>query len=257
MVQHIVDNNNFVVGLRTWDEFPMSKEIYNKFIIMAGGRGLRLKPYTDTVPKPMLKVGDRPILQCIIEKARNEGFNDFTICINYLGAQIESFFGDGSSFGVNIDYVREDSPLGTAGALTLLKISPNDPIVVTNGDVLTDVRYSDILEYHLNHKSDLTMAVRIHERQSPFGVVKLTGIAVSDIVEKPVNIEYINAGVYVVESMVLKYMKSNSYLDMPEFFKIVINDNKKVIAFQIHEPWVDIGTHKDYESVKDNSKYLK
>ena len=253
----IVDSDNLVIGLRTWDEFAFNKDFSNKFIIMAGGRGARLKPYTDTVPKPMLKVGNRPILQYIIEKARSEGFVDFKICINYLGHQIEKYFGDGSNFDVNIEYIREDTALGTAGALTLFNDTPDTPVIVTNGDVLTDVRYSDILEYHNNHKADLTMAVRIHERQSPFGVVHLNDIEIINIVEKPKIIEFINAGVYVIGPIAFAYMLPNTYIDMPDLYKLLIENGKKVIAFQVHEPWVDVGTHKEYEAVRDNEKFTK
>jgi NDP-sugar pyrophosphorylase family protein len=165
-------------------------------VIMAGGKGTRLHPLTDNCPKPMLRITGKPILEHIIERAKIEGFSHFVLAINYLGNMIEEYFGNGHALGVNIDYLREEKPLGTAGALSLLNPRPDIAFVVTNGDVLTDIRYGEVLDFHLQHHAKATMAVRIHEWQNPFGVVKTQGIEIIGYEEKPLSRSHINAGVY-------------------------------------------------------------
>jgi CBS domain-containing protein len=187
-----VNEKKQVINLYTWDEINIKKEKINKIVIMAGGKGTRLQPYTDKCPKPMLEVSGKPMLQHIIENARNEGFRDFILSVNYLSDVIEDYFSDGQKLGVNIKYLKEDIPLGTAGALSFLR-GIEDDIIVTNGDIVSDIKYSDLLDFHLRNRSFATMAVRIHEWQNPYGVVKLKGLNIIAFEEKPIHTEYINA----------------------------------------------------------------
>lgn len=176
-VQQIpVVKDGFIHGIHLLDEVLVPKRRNNRFIIMAGGFGRRMLPYTEACPKPMLKVAGRPILEHIIDRAKNDGFEEFIISIGYLGEIIEKYFENGHRFGVNITYIREEKPLGTAGALSLLSNLDNEPVVVTNGDVITDLSYADLLGFHIKNGADATMAVRSYEWQNPFGVVEVSGL---------------------------------------------------------------------------------
>ena len=164
----ILDKNQKIIGLHTWDKIS-APEKDNIFVIMAGGEGTRLRPHTEKCPKPLVEVAGKPMLQHIIERASSEGFYNFHIAINYLGNMIEESFKDGSHLGVNIKYIKESSPLGTAGALSLIDTLSDEPIVITNGDVITGIKYADILNFHITHSASATMAVRSHEWQNPLG----------------------------------------------------------------------------------------
>jgi UTP-glucose-1-phosphate uridylyltransferase len=199
----VVDENRFVVGLHLWDELLAPANRSNVMVIMAGGRGTRLGAHTKDCPKPLLPVGGKPMLAHIIERAKAEGFENFVLAIHYLGNMIEDYFRDGSQLNVRIEYLRESTPLGTAGALGLFKMRPTDPFLVTNGDVLTDIRYAEMLDFHIRHRATATMAVRLHEWQHPFGVVKTNGVDIVGFDEKPVARSHINAGIYVLAPDVL------------------------------------------------------
>ena len=169
-----------------------------KVVIPMAGYGTRLRPHTEECPKPLLPVGGKPMLEHIVERAAESGFRRIVLAVRYLGHMIEEHFGDGGPWGVEIDYLREDSPLGTAGALAMLEPRPEQPFVVTNGDVLTDTSYGDLLDYHNRHQASATMAVRLYEMQNPFGVVQINGIVIEGFEEKPVIQSHINAGIYVI-----------------------------------------------------------
>jgi len=241
----IVDEQHYVVGLHLWDEISTIPVRPNLFVIMAGGMGTRLRPYTENCPKPMLLVSEKPMLEHIIERAKREGFTHFVVAIHYLGHIIEDYFGTGDRMGVRIDYLREQSPLGTAGALGLLNPWPNLPFIVTNGDVLTDIHYGQLLDFHIYHSATATMAVRVHEWQHPFGVVKTKGIDIIGFEEKPVFRSHINAGIYVLEPEVLNFLESGFYCDMPTLFERLQGKAKCTAAYPIHEPWLDVGRPDD------------
>lgn len=171
----VVDAYRHIVGLHLWNEIEKPNKRSNIMVIVAGGKGTRLRPQTENCPKPLLHVGGRPMLEHIIERAKLDGFTQFVISIHYLGHMIEAHFGDGARFGVHIEYLKEESPLGTAGALKLLNPIPDSPFVVTNGDVITDIRYGELLDFHVRNTAAATMAVRVHEWQNPFGVVQMRG----------------------------------------------------------------------------------
>ena len=248
----IVDNANKVIGLHLWDQVVVPSSRPNVMVIMAGGMGTRLRPHTEDCPKPMLDLGGRPILEHIIERAKLEGFSRFIVTLNYLGKMIEDHFGSGENFNVEIRYTNEDSPLGTAGALSLLDPVPSEAFIVTNGDVLTDIRYGKVLDFHKQQKATATMAVKVHEWQNPFGVVKTDGIKISGFDEKPVDRSYINAGVYALEPESLSNLTHGSFCDMPTLFERLSEKELLTIAYAMHEDWLDIGRPDDYEEAENS-----
>lgn len=243
----IVNEDGQVQGLHLWDHLAQPIARKNTMVIMAGGRGARMHPQTDICPKPMLKVAGKPMLEHIIQQARDGGFEDFIISLHYLGHIIEEHFLDGSSLDVRIQYLRETSPLGTAGALSLLENAPDQPLVITNGDVITDIRYGELLDFHERHMADATMAVRMHEWENPFGVVNIDGIRITGFHEKPVSRSHINAGVYVMSPRVLKLLARGEHCDMPTLFERARQDGLETIAYPMHEPWLDVGRPADLD----------
>jgi len=241
----IVDQKGVVEGLQLWDEISAPSIKTNKILIMAGGIGSRLGDHTKNCPKPLLPVAGKPMLQHIIERAREEGFTNFILSVGYLAPMIEEFFGDGSNFEVVIKYLHEDSPLGTAGALGLINPVPEESLIITNGDVISDIRFGELLDFHQRHNAVATMAVRSHEWQHPFGVVETNGVDIVRLEEKPVYRSHINAGVYAIEPEVIVGIEENIKLDMPELFEKLKFLNKKTIAFPMHEPWLDVGKPAD------------
>ena len=250
----IVDENLNVVGLHLWDEISSIPVRSNIMVIMAGGKGTRLHPQTENCPKPLLPIAGKPILEHIIDRAKAEGFSHFVLAIYHLGHMIEEYFGNGERFGVNIDYLREESPLGTAGALSLLNPVPDSAFVVTNGDVITDIRYGELIDFHQQHFAKATMAVRVHEWQNPFGVVEINGIEITGYEEKPISRTHINAGVYVVEPSVLGLLTKSAPCDMPSLFELLREKEECVVAYPIHEPWLDVGRPEDLKVARSVSE---
>jgi dTDP-glucose pyrophosphorylase len=242
----IVDKDRRVVGLHLWDQVIVPAPLTNLMVIMAGGLGTRLRPYTENYPKPLLPVAGKPMLQHIIERARAEGFRRFVLAIHHLGHMIEDFFGDGSQWQVRIEYLREEHPLGTAGAIGLLEPRPDGPFLVTNGDVLTDIRYADLLGFHARHRAAATMAVRLHEWQHPYGVVRTKGVDIVGFEEKPIARTHINAGVYVLEPSALDCLKPGEHCDMPALFSRLQGQAGRTIVYPMHEPWLDVGRPDEY-----------
>lgn len=249
----VVDESGSVVGLHLWDELLAPSNRPNIMVIMAGGRGTRLGSYTENCPKPLLPVGGKPMLEHIIERAKTEGFENFVLATHYLGHMIEDYFEDGRKFQVKIEYLRENTPLGTAGALGLLSVRPVEPFLVTNGDVLTDIRYGELLDFHIRHGASATMAVRLHEWQHPFGVVKTSGVDIIGFEEKPVARSHINAGIYVLEPGVLNSIESNEHCDMPTLFARVQDQQARTIVYPMHEPWLDVGRPADLEKARSEN----
>ena len=241
----VVDEQHHVVGLHLWDEITSIATRSNLMVIMAGGMGTRLRPHTEHCPKPLLPVAGKPMLEHIIDRAKMEGFSHFVLAIHYLGQKIEAQFGNGERLGVKIDYLREESPLGTAGALSLLNPLPNAPFVVTNGDVITDIRYGELLDFHIRNDAAATMAVRVHEWQHPFGVVQTRGIEIVGFEEKPIARSHINAGVYALDPGALSVLSANGHCDMPTLFERLQLQAKRTVAYPMHEPWLDVGRPED------------
>lgn len=241
----VVDDEYHVIGLHLWDEITTPPSRPNLMVIMAGGKGTRLLPHTENCPKPMLSIAGKPMLEHIIDRAKLEGFNHFVLSIHYLGHMIESHFGNGDRLGVQIDYLREESPLGTAGALGLLNPLPDFPFVVTNGDVMTDIRYGELLDFHIRHDAAATMAVRVHEWQHPFGVVRTQGVEIVGFEEKPISRTHINAGVYALDPAALIDLTADERCDMPTLFERLQARTQRTVAYPMHEPWMDIGRPDD------------
>ncbi|WP_018394633.1 nucleotidyltransferase family protein [Bacillus sp. 37MA] len=219
----------------------------NIVILMAGGIGTRLRPLTEGIPKPMLKVGDKPILETIIESFKNFGFKNFILSVNYKKEIIKDYFQDGTHLGVNIEYIEENKRLGTAGALSLLTARPDAPFFVMNGDLLTKINYEQLLDFHSDTKSAATMCVREYEYQVPYGVIETENHRLLSIVEKPVHKSFVNAGIYVLNPDALQYIPKGEFYDMPDLFKKMMDLQEEVSAFPLREYWLDIGRVDDYE----------
>ncbi len=250
----VVNEHQQVVGLHLWDEITTSPTRPNLMVIMAGGKGTRLRPYTENCPKPLVMVAGKPMLEHIIERGKLEGFSHFVIAIHYLGHMIVDHFGNGDCLGVKIDYLREQSPLGTAGALALLNPRPDAPFVVTNGDVITDIRYGELLDFHNRYEATATMAVRIHEWQHPFGVVQTNGVEIIGFEEKPIARSHINAGVYTLSPEALNELVTETPCDMPTLFQRLQAQAKRTVAYPMHEPWLDVGRPDDLRIANSNDK---
>ena len=252
----VVDELHHVVGLHLWNEITASPARDNLMVIMAGGIGARLLPHTENCPKPLLLVGGKPMLEHIIARAKLEGFHNFVLAIHYLGHMIEDYFGNGERLGVQIDYLREESPLGTAGALSLLNPLPDAPFVVTNGDVITDINYGELLDFHTRQSAAATMAVRIHEWQHPFGVVQTQGVEIVGFEEKPIARSHINAGVYALDPLALNVLTADAHCDMPTLFERLQVKRQRTVAYPMHEPWLDVGRPDDYAAINKMHELL-
>ncbi len=243
----IVDGNGILFDLKTIDHLIKNPTLKNPIFLMAGGFGKRLRPLTENIPKPLLKVGDKPIIETIIKQFIECGFNEFYISTHYKSEKIREYFKDGSEFGAHIQYIHEDIPLGTAGSLGLLpRDIPDLPVIVMNGDLLTKVDFNNLLEFHNASGADATMCVREYDIQVPFGVVKMKEGRIQKITEKPVHNFFVNAGIYVLNHKLIKKVDGESYLDMPDLLKNEL-DNKGINAFPIHEYWLDIGRIEEYK----------
>jgi dTDP-glucose pyrophosphorylase len=250
----VVNEKQQVIGLHLWDKMTSPPSRKNMMVVMAGGRGTRLMPHTENCPKPMVMVAGKPMLEHIIIRGQQEGFNNFILAIHHMGHLIEEYFGNGDQLGVNIEYLREDSPLGTAGALSLLDPSLDEPFLVTNGDVITDIRYGELLDFHNRYQAVATMAVRVHEWQHPFGVVQTEGVEIVGFEEKPISRSHINAGVYVLTPDALNELVLDEPCDMPKLFERLQEKSKRIVAYPMHEPWLDVGSPDDlvkFKSEKD------
>jgi dTDP-glucose pyrophosphorylase len=252
----VVDGDLRVVRLETLDEMIQSRSRQNHVVLMAGGLGSRLSPLTDDRPKPMLTIGNKPLLETILENFIEYGFGRFHISVNYLAEVVKSHFGDGSRWGVEISYLQEDRKLGTAGALSLLPERPVDPLVVMNGDLLTKVNLSQLLEFHSSHQVKATMCVREYDFRVPYGVVEFDDYRIARIDEKPIQRFFVNAGIYTLEPDALDLVPSNAYFDMPTLFEKLIARGEQTAAFPIREYWLDIGHLADYDRANGEFKQV-
>ena len=250
----IVDDNGIVLDLKEIEELVEPKIKTNRVILMVGGLGTRLRPLTQDMPKPMLKVGNKPILQTIVDKFAEYGFVNITMCVNFNASIIRDYFGDGKEFGVNIDYVLEQKRMGTAGALSLLKERPSEPFFVMNGDLLTNVNFEHIFNYHTLHKATATMCVREYDYEVPYGVVKMNDNKITAIAEKPVQKFFVSAGIYMLSPEILDLIPQDEFYDMPVLFEKLIKLSKNVISFPIREYWLDIGRMEEYQRANEEYK---
>ncbi|MEL4394895.1 nucleotidyltransferase family protein [Shewanella algae] len=244
----LLDEMGKVVGIETLQKALYKPKYNNPVFLMAGGFGTRLRPLTDNCPKPMLKIGDKPILETVIRSFIKSGFVNFYISTHYMPELIREHFGDGFELGVKITYVHEENPLGTGGALGLL---PKDlpeglPLIMMNGDVLTKVDFQRLLDFHLKNDADATMCVREYDYQIPYGVINGEGNKITSMVEKPIQRFFVNAGIYVVSPRVIQSVPENHRIDMPTLLEQHMQERNNILMFPIHEYWLDIGRMDDF-----------
>jgi len=249
----IVDTSGKILRIETWLDTIRRSPKNNPVVLMAGGIGKRLGALTAGCPKPLLKVGDKPILQTILESFAEVGFHNFYLAVNYRADMIKAYFSNGERWGVQIQYLLENDPLGTAGALSLMPQKPTEPIIVMNGDILTKIDFEQLLGFHKETKSTATMCIRDYQIQVPYGVVEIEESRLVTIQEKPVHQCFVSAGIYVLDPDVLEWFPIKSKIDMPEVFHIVMGRNLPTSVFPIREYWIDIGHVDDYE--KANGDY--
>ncbi|WP_205422972.1 MULTISPECIES: nucleotidyltransferase family protein [Chromobacterium] len=243
----LLDDSQCVVDLVTLDALTGMIERPNWVVLMAGGLGTRLLPLTENCPKPMLRVGGKPILENILESFVEQGFHQFYLSVNYLAESIQEYFGDGHRHGANIRYLHENKRLGTAGALSLLPERPEYPLIVMNGDLLTRLRFDQMLKFHEEHSAMATMAVREYDFQVPYGVVNIDGTSITSIDEKPVHRFFVNAGIYTLAPETLNHIPDDTFFDMPTLFERLRADNQATSAYPLREYWLDVGRREELE----------
>jgi len=247
----LLDQEHRVVGLATLNELLPQNDNSLRAVVMAGGYGTRLRPLTEDVPKPMLPVGDRPLLEVIIEQLQRAGIHRVNLTTHYKKDVITEHFGNGEGFGVDIKYIQEDNPLGTAGALALIEAS-EEVLLVINGDILTGVDFQAMLDFHQEHQADMTVAVREHEVQLPYGVIETDGAMVTSIAEKPIIRNFVNAGIYLLSPLAHRKIPTDQPSDMTDLIGQLLEEGRRVVSFPIHEYWLDIGHADDYRKAQED-----
>jgi dTDP-glucose pyrophosphorylase len=249
----LLDGEERVVGLATLDELLPNQVLPLQAVIMAGGYGTRLRPLTEEVPKPMLPVGDRPLMELIVGQLRQIGIKRVNVATHYLSGKIKEHFGDGHEFGIELSYVTEDRPLGTAGALSLMD-APENPLLIINGDILTRVNFKSMLAFHREHKAALTVAVRKYDVNVPYGVIESEDGYVRGLVEKPLLNFLVNAGIYLLEPWAHRYIPNGEHSNMTDLIERLLTEGHTVASYPIMEYWLDIGTNVDYERAQEDFK---
>lgn len=248
----VIDEERHVIGVERLEEQLTNPYHKNWVVIMAGGRGKRLKPLTDNCPKPMLKIGEKPLLQTILEQLIRQGFTRFCISVNYKSMQIKDYFGDGSKLGAEIRYIDEKKQMGTAGSLSLIPFHTQEPILVVNGDILTKLSFEQLIDFHKEHQAKATIAVAAYDFQVPYGLIKANHDHLVGFEEKPVFSGFINAGIYILSQDALDCVPEDSFFNMDNLFEILIQNKNPVCIFPIREYWTDIGEMKSFnQACKD------
>ena len=244
-------SNGKLIGIQDIREVLAPKNKPNKVILMVGGLGTRLRPLTNDVPKPMLDVGNKPILHTIVENFAKYGYTDIIMCVNYKSEIIKEYFGNGDKFGVKIEYVLESKRMGTAGALSLLQKRPKDDFFVMNGDLLTNVNFEYLHEYHKDSNALASICIRKYEMQVPYGVVNVRANKVTSIEEKPTQSFFVSAGIYMFSPIVLDFIPKGVFYDMPTLLGELLKQGFAVYPFFIREYWLDIGRMDEYRRAND------
>lgn len=251
----ILDKDGCVVGIEDLTSLLKPVGHSNKVVLMAGGLGTRLRPLTEHTPKPMLHVGNQPILQTIIGNFVENGFTNILLSVNYKAEAIISYFGNGANHNVKINYIHETKRMGTAGALSLMREHLTEPFFVMNADLLTTVNFEKLLQYHEEQNAAATMCVREYDFQVPYGVINLQDNVITSISEKPIHKFYVNAGIYVLSPKILELIPDDTFYDMPTLFEKLIELGEKTCSFPLHEYWMDIGRMGDFEQA--NEEYTR
>ena len=245
-VRHLpILDSGKMVDLITLRDLLKSEPSENLVVILAGGRGSRLSPLTDSLPKPLIPIQGKPVLELIIERVVSQGFTNLSLLVHYKKELIRDYFGDGKQLGANITYVEESVPLGTAGGLSLIESKPKLPVLVMNGDVLNHIPLAKLLEHHNAAPTEMTIAVRNADISVPYGVIQIESEEVRGIREKPSLQLPVNAGVYVVSPSAIQRMTRDENIDMPAWILRLIEEGYRIRAFPVHEYWIDIGRHED------------
>jgi len=246
----VVDDEGRIIGIERLDDLLQPAKNENWIVIMAGGMGRRLSPLTDDCPKPMLTIGEKPILETTILNLLDQGFHRFCVSIHYKAEQIKDYFGDGSKWGAEILYIQEDKMLGTAGPLSLFSVKTEKPIIVMNGDILTKLSMDQLIDFHERHQAQATIAVHSYDYQVPYGVIKASKDRLVGFEEKPVYTSLVNAGIYAVNPEVIARIPKDTSFDMDQLFRNMLRDEDPLSIFPIREYWIDIGTIEDYNQAK-------
>lgn len=252
----VCDSSGKVVQLLTSDPEKNFAPIENPVVLMVGGRGIRLEPLTQNIPKPLLKVGNKPILQTILERLHLFGFRNIFLCTNYLSDHIETFCGDGSKFGLKIKYFKEETKLGTIGAVKYLEEQLRLPFLVMNGDLLTSLNYKTVLDFHIENQAELTIGSASYKTKVPYGVLETDGHQVVSILEKPTYSFRISGGIYALSPNALDLIPKGNFFDITDLMEDLLRKKRSVVAFPIEEYWLDIGQHQDYEKANIDYKDL-
>ncbi|HEX3038916.1 MAG TPA: nucleotidyltransferase family protein [Caproiciproducens sp.] len=242
----VVDEEGRITGIERLEDLIGGSRFENWVVIMAGGLGKRLKPYTDSCPKPMLKIGGKPVLETILNEFIRQGFSRFCISVNYRSEQIRDYFGDGSRWGAEIRYIDETKRMGTAGSLGLLPFRAEEPVLVINGDILTKLSFEQLVGFHNEHQAKATVAAVSYDYQVPYGVVRTNRDRLIGFEEKPVYASLVNAGIYALNPEVLQMIPKNTYFDMNSLLELLLKGGEPVCVFPIREYWIDIGGVKDF-----------
>ncbi len=251
----LVDGQGRVVDIARLNDLTKEYELPLRAVIMAGGYGMRLRPLTEDLPKPMLPVGDRPLMEIIIRQLKEVGIRKVNVTTHHKPEKIIDHFGNGEAFGVEINYVEESQPLGTAGALGLMKAG-DETMLVINGDILTQVDFRAMLSFHREQNADLTVAVRQYGLTVPYGVIECEGASVRRVTEKPLFSFFVNAGIYLLEPVVRQYIPNGRQLDMTDLIQQLLDESRSVASFPIHEYWLDIGQQETYKQAQEKAKKL-
>lgn len=249
----LLDSHGNLAGLALLSEFIQLEDINLEAVIMAGGKGSRLMPLTQELPKPMLPIGDKPLLEHTVQQLVNLGVKDVSLATFYKSDVIKNHFGDGQKFGIRINYLNEEVPLGTAGALGLKSV-PKTTQLVMNGDILSQVDYRAMLQFHRENKAVMTVGVRQYQVDVPYGVVETNGVHVSQLNEKPSLKFFVNAGIYLLEPTVYQFIDTKSHLDMTELISRLLDKKLPVVSFPISEYWLDIGLPQDYRKAQQDAE---
>jgi NDP-sugar pyrophosphorylase family protein len=249
----LLDESRRVAGLVTMRQLLDTDELPLSAAVMAGGLGARLRPLTEDIPKPMLPVGDEPLLETIVKQLREAGIQRVNLITNYKEEVIAQHFADGRDFGVDIRYVNEDKPLGTAGGLRLLE-ETNEPLLVMNGDIVTRVDFRAMLDFHTENEADMTVALRRYEFPVPYGVVETDGVVITGISEKPVLRHFVSAGIYLLNPGLRRFIPDGRSYDMPDLVNRLVSEGHRIVGFPVREYWLDIGRHEDYERAQKDAR---
>lgn len=252
----IVDDSKSIIDVL---DFSISKTLLPAdAIIMAGGEGKRLRPLTETIPKPLLKVGDKPIIEYNIDRLKNVGIKNIHLSINYLGDQLIDYFGDGSNRSLNIKYVKEDKPLGTIGSILLVDKFMHDDIIVMNSDLLTNIDFTDFYKSFKDSNADMAVAATSYHVDVPYGVLEMgEGTAVKSLKEKPRYTYYSNAGIYLLKKNLLSMIPNDEFYDITDLMERVLEMNLRLITYPINGYWLDIGKHEDFKKAQEDIKHIR